>query len=209
MERYEADEMVEELIEEKKGIKEILIDMKNISELMVDLAYSAILFNNDQLAEEVHELEEEMNKLRYQVETNAMLAARTPQQAIELQGILRVAGAAERISNAAKDLAEVVLRDIEPHPALKAALEEADEIVEKVTIRAKSPLIGKSVEEIMTDADLGVDIISIKRKGRWIFKVKDKQRLKHRDVIISTGFKERVEHFEELAEAGKKRSEDG
>jgi len=105
--------------------------MKNISELMVDLAYSAILFNNDQLAEEVYELEEEMNKLRYQIETTTMLAARTPQQAIELQGILRVAGAAERIANSARDLATVVLRDIEPHPAIKAALEEADEIVRK------------------------------------------------------------------------------
>ena len=39
------------------SIKNILIEMKNMSELMVDLAFSAVLFNNKELAEEVLKLE--------------------------------------------------------------------------------------------------------------------------------------------------------
>jgi len=48
---------------EPMGIKQILTEMKDISELIVDLAYSAVLFNNEELAEEVHELEEEMDMM--------------------------------------------------------------------------------------------------------------------------------------------------
>ena len=36
-----------------KSVKDILVEMKNISELMVDLAYSALLFNSKDAAEEV------------------------------------------------------------------------------------------------------------------------------------------------------------
>jgi uncharacterized protein with PhoU and TrkA domain len=196
---YEVDEIVEELLKEKKGVKETVTEMKNISELMVDLAYSALLFNNDRLAEEVHELEEEMNKLRFQIEINTMLAARTPEQAMKLEGILHVAAAAERISNAAKELAGVVLRDIEVHPALKAALEEADEVVEKFTIGSSSKLVGETVHELITDPEYGVDIISIKRKGKWMFKVHDDEKLKANDTVIVTGFNERVEKLKSLA----------
>lgn len=203
MERYEVDEIVEELLKEKKGVKETITEMKNISELMVDLAYSALVFNNDQLAEEVHELEEEMNKLRFQIEINTMLAARTPQQAMKLEGILHVAAAAERIANAAKDLAEIVLRDVEMHPALKAALEEADEVVEKITIYGGSKLIGKSVGELKKDPHLGVDVISLKRRASWKFSVPDDEKIHSKDTIIVAGYKERVEKLEEIAKVGK------
>ncbi|MDP7260662.1 MAG: PhoU domain-containing protein, partial [archaeon] len=125
-ETYEVDEIVDELLNKKRGIKEIIKEMKNVSELMVDLAYSAILFNNDDLAEEVKGLEEEMNKLRLQIEISAMLAARTSEDASKLSGIIRVAAAAESISNAAEKIADTVLRDIELHPVLKEALEEAE-----------------------------------------------------------------------------------
>ena len=37
--------------------------MKNLSELMVDLAYSAVLFNSKAAAEEVIELENEVNAI--------------------------------------------------------------------------------------------------------------------------------------------------
>ena len=203
MEMYEVDEIVEELLKEKKGVKETITEMKNISELMVDLAYSALLFSNDRLAEEVHELEEEMNKLRFQIEISTMLAARSTDQAIKLEGILHVAAAAERISNAAKELAEVVLRDIEVHPALKAALEEADEVVDKFIIGSGSKLVGKTVQGLIEDPECGVDIISIKRKGKWMFKVHDNEKIQIKDTVIVTGFNERVEKLKSLAHPGK------
>ena len=43
------------------SVKDILIEMKDMSELMVDLAYSAVLFNNKDAAEEVLTLENRLN----------------------------------------------------------------------------------------------------------------------------------------------------
>lgn len=198
-ETYEVDEILDEFLKKQRGVKDTLKEMKNISELMVDLAYSAILYNNDELAEEVHSLEEEMNKLRYQIEIGTMLAARNPEQAADLEGILRVAAVAERISNAARDLAELVLRDIELHPALRAALEEANEIVTRIVVADKSKLIGDTVKHVRTVEKFGMDVIAIRREGEWILDVSDTEKIKAGDTLIANGFKESVKHFQKLA----------
>ena len=49
----EVDEILGELVKEGKSVKDLLTEMKNVSELMIDLAYSAVLFDNDELALEV------------------------------------------------------------------------------------------------------------------------------------------------------------
>lgn len=49
------------------SIKDILIEMKNLSELMVDLAYSAVLFNSKDAANEVLKLENKVNSLNYEI----------------------------------------------------------------------------------------------------------------------------------------------
>jgi len=197
-ETYEVSEIVDELLTKKRGIKEIIKEMKNVSELMVDLAYSAILFNNNDLAEEVKGLEEEMNKLRLQIEISAMLAARTSEDASKLSGIIRVAAAAESISNAAERIADTVLRDIELHPVLKEALEEAEETVERIIVTAKSGIDGMAIKDIRDNEKYAVDILCIKRGGEWIFDPKWDVKLKTEDMVIVTGFKENVEQFKDL-----------
>ena len=44
-------------------VRELLVEMKNLSELMIDLAYSAALFNDKDLAEDVIALEEHIDTL--------------------------------------------------------------------------------------------------------------------------------------------------
>lgn len=195
---YEVDEIIEELVEKGKGVKQILREVKNVSELMVDLAYSAVLFNNDELAEEVKELEEEMNKLRYQIEIRTMVAARDPEDAGKLEGILRVAAAAENISNAAERMAEIVLRDIGLHPVVKDALKEAAEIVDRIIVGEDSKLSKKTVKDLRKDAKYGVDVISIKRGKNWIFKVEDSEKIKVGDALIVSGFKENVKALRKI-----------
>ena len=58
------------------SFKDVLIEMKDISELMVDLAYSAILFESREIAQEVITLEERMNHLVYQARIQSILGAR-------------------------------------------------------------------------------------------------------------------------------------
>jgi len=78
---------------EAKSVREILKGMKDISELIVDLSYSAILFWNEELAEEVRYLEARMDTLNYEIRMQAMLAARGADDAEKLAGILQVAEA--------------------------------------------------------------------------------------------------------------------
>jgi len=72
--------------------------MKDISELIIDLAYSAVLFDSDEIAGEVKYLDVRMDKLNYDIRMMAMMAARTKEDAEQLAGILQVAEAAESIS---------------------------------------------------------------------------------------------------------------
>ncbi|MEM2487936.1 MAG: PhoU domain-containing protein, partial [Thermoproteota archaeon] len=57
-----------------KPVREILLEMKNLSELMIDLAYSAALFNDKELAEEVLELEKKVDTLAYLLDMTIMIA---------------------------------------------------------------------------------------------------------------------------------------
>src|SRR6266498_1886385 len=47
--------------EHPKNVKDLLVEAKDASELMVDLAYAAVFFNEENLAEEVEKLEERMD----------------------------------------------------------------------------------------------------------------------------------------------------
>ena len=56
----------------------MLADAKDASELMVDLAYAALYFDDDGMAEAVLDLEEDMSDLVHEMRSMAMLAVRHP-----------------------------------------------------------------------------------------------------------------------------------
>ena len=97
---------------EPTSVKELLTEMKDISELIIDLAYSALLFNSTEIAEEVKFLEVRMDKMNYDIRIMAMMAARTKEDAEQLSGILQIAQAAEKISNTAGDI--ILLMKLKP-----------------------------------------------------------------------------------------------
>ena len=57
-------------------VSDLLVEMKNLSELMIDLAYSAALFNDKELAEDVIELESRIDTLAYLLDMEIMIAAK-------------------------------------------------------------------------------------------------------------------------------------
>src|SRR5665648_909413 len=103
------------------SMKDILTSMKDTSELMVDLAYSAVIYNNKDIAEEVLRLEEKMDTLGYHIKIAAMLAARRIEEAEALSGALQIAAASEHIANAAGDIAKTAIYGI-TLPELKTDL---------------------------------------------------------------------------------------
>lgn len=195
--KYEFDELVNELIEKGHGVKDLLTDMKDLSSLMVDLAYSAVLFNNDDLARAVKELEEVLDNLRYQVEVRAMLAAKTPMQATKLIGILKLAAAAENIGNAAEHVAEIVLRDIEIHPAVREAIRGARRIVDAVEIKRGTKISGRTIAGIRKECP-GITVLALKQAGEWNVKPVDEIKIGAGDLLIVAGTRESVEHLHRI-----------
>ena len=67
-------------------VKDLLVELKDASELMVDLAYAAVFFNEEKLAEEVMRLDERSTVHLRRLRTMAMLAARSPEDAEGMAG---------------------------------------------------------------------------------------------------------------------------
>lgn len=189
-----------------KSVKEIFIEMKNIVELMVDLAYSAVLFNDKEIAEEVLDLEERMDLLNYHLMTHAVLAARNPKEAEQITSVLQMANSIEDISNAAGgDLAKMVLEGLELHPpVITEAILESEEIIAKIQVKPDSVLVGRTLGELALASNTGVWIIAVRRGKRWIIAPPDGDfKIKPGDVLIGRGGTHTsVEHLKEIARGG-------
>jgi len=197
-EDIELDDIAEEAIQRKRNVKDILVEMKDTSELMIDLAYSALLTNSTAIADEVEDLEELMDNLQYEISIMSMLAARTPEEAADLSGILQVARSAESISDAARDIVDVVIRGVGDHPIYQTLMHEAEEKIQKVKVDAACCLIGKTLGEARILSETGCYIRAIKRSNKWIYNPRKETRLENGDLLIVTGMSESIGHFEKM-----------
>src|SRR6059058_3455252 len=91
-----------------RNLRAMLSEAKDTSELMVDLAYAALYFGDPDMAEEVVELEETISRLVHEMQSVAVLAARSPRDAEAMASVFQVINAIERISNAAVDISRIV-----------------------------------------------------------------------------------------------------
>jgi len=181
-------------------VRDLLVQMKDLSELMIDLAYSAALFDSRALAEEVIELEKRVDTLAYILDMNAMIAARDAEDAEALVGVSVVATAADKISDAAGDIATIVLRGIGVHPIVREAFEKVEERLTRAEVKPGSVLVKKQVGELELAAKMGVDIIAIRRNDEWIINPKDDETIKEGDVLIARGAPLGIKELEGLAE---------
>ncbi len=179
-------------------ILERFVELKNTSELMIDLAYSSLLLDSKDLAEEVQRLEEYVDKLHTDFE---LLVARSDfekDEASSFLGLIRLGVAAEKLADAAAEMAEVVLRDIEPHPVLKLAIKEAEETVAQACVTSDSPLVNKTLKEARVPEETGMWILAIKRQGTSL-RPKSQLRIRDGDVLIASGYSKGVEDLKKLA----------
>jgi uncharacterized protein with PhoU and TrkA domain len=172
---------------EPTTVKELLTEMKDISELIIDLAYSAVLFDSSDIAEEVKYLDVRMDKLNYDIRMMAMMAARTKEDAEKLAGILQIAEAAESISNAAGDIANLLFLKEKTRPILPKILKKADESLFRVKISSKSKACDKKIGDLKVESETGMRIIAIRRGNCWIYNPQSDTKLKADDWLISRG----------------------
>jgi uncharacterized protein with PhoU and TrkA domain len=174
------------------------VELKNTSELMIDLAYSSLMLNSKDLAEEVMRLEESMDKLHTDFELLALTSGFKKEEASGFLGLIRLGVATEKIADAAAEMAEVVLRDIEPHPVLKLAIKEAEETVTQACVTEGSQLIDKTLKEVRVPEETGMWILAIKR-GEKTLRPKPDTKIQLGDILIASGYAEGVEDLQKLA----------
>jgi len=180
------------------SMKKLLVKMKDTSELMVDLGYSAVLYDDDDLAMEVIRLEEKMDVYDYHVQISAMLAARTVEDAEALSGILQIASAAEIISNAAGDIASIVhLKMGIPHE-LKKDLRQAEETVARAVVGAGSKVAGRNLDDLSFETEVGMSVIAIRRGESWIYDPEPETEIMTGDILFARGHDEGVPLFLEM-----------
>lgn len=169
------------------GVKDILIEMKNLSELMVDLAYSSVLFQNKDAAEEVLNLEDRVNSLNYEIKKQSLLAARSVEDAEKLTVLLEVAEAAETMANSAKDLADICLKGFEPHPVFKMVMKDSETNIYRIKVEKGSDLINESLGNILLSNRTGMRVISIRRNQTWIYGPDKDTIILEDDILIVKG----------------------
>jgi uncharacterized protein with PhoU and TrkA domain len=181
-------------------VRDLFLEMKNLSELMIDLAYSAALFNDRELAEDILELEDRVDTLDYLLEMTIMIAARDAHDAEALAGVSAVASAADKISDAAADIAAIVTQNIGVHPIVSQVFEKVEERLMQVKVSADSSLAGQRVGELDLAARMGVDIIALRRDKDWIINPEKTEHIRSGDVLIVRGVHSGIKEFKELAE---------
>jgi uncharacterized protein with PhoU and TrkA domain len=174
-----------------------LVIMKDTSELMIDLAYSSLFLNSQSLAEEVEALENHMDDLHTDFERLVLSSGFSPEESKDFLGLIRLGVVTEKIADAAMEIADVVLRGLEPHPILKVVIEEAEETVTKVTVSKTSALVGKKIREAQIQEETGMWILVI-RRGKWWLRPRPDTVIHPGDVLIAAGYAEGENDFESL-----------
>ena len=175
-----------------------MVELKDTSELMIDLAYSALMLNSRELADEVQKLEEYVDKMHTEFELLALTSDFKKEEASGLLGLIQIGVATEQIADAAAEMAEVVLRGVEPHPVLTLAIKEAEETVAQACVSADSPLVNKTLKEARVDEDTGMWVLVIKRGGKPL-RPKGDTRIQVGDILVASGYSEGVDDFRKLA----------
>jgi uncharacterized protein with PhoU and TrkA domain len=181
-----------------KKIVDKLVFLKDTSELMIDLAYSSLLLNSRALAEEVEALENHMDDLHTDFELLVLSSGFKPEESKDFLGLIRLGVVTEEIADAAMEIADVVLRGLDPHPILRLVIEEAEETVTRVTVSETSPLVGKKIREAQIQEETGMWVLVI-RRGTWWLRPRPDTVIKAGDILIAAGYAEGEADFEALA----------
>ena len=181
-------------------VETMLLELKDTSEFMVDLAYSSLLYNNVEIAEEVIFLEGKMDELCIQIQQYIENVGREhPEEVAKFTFVLRLQMAIEDIANAAASIADVVLRGLGEHPVIQMSIQESEATIEMATVSERSILVGKSLGELALGSHTGMYIIAIKRGSQYIYGPSKETVILAGDSLIAKGPEESADFFMDIA----------
>ncbi|WP_331235939.1 potassium channel family protein [Natronorarus salvus] len=199
---YEAPELDTPDIDDLERAVDTIVHMKNLSELAVDLAYSSVLFDSEALAEEVRNLEIEVDAMESRFEAWTLRAAADAPDPVALRGLIHLGSATEVISDAAVEISDGVLREIGVHPVVQMAVEESDEIITRIEVEERSALDGVPIVGGVPETESTMSVIAIRRPGEgWLLVGGADAEIRSGDVLISKGTRTAADAFDELSRA--------
>ena len=169
------------------SVRELLTEMKDTSEVIVDLAYASLMYNSDNMAQKVRDLEDDMDDLKFAIRYKALLSSRTKEDARQLSGLLEVASAADRISNAASDIVSLLRFPPEKRPLITDILLESDERIRMIRVKPESTMVGNTIERLAIEANTGCKIIAIKNRHGWTYDPEYDMKIRANDDIVVRG----------------------
>ncbi|MEF8879046.1 MAG: TrkA C-terminal domain-containing protein [Candidatus Thermoplasmatota archaeon] len=183
-----------------KNVEDTVLEIKDKSELMVDLAYSSLLYDNKTIAKEVYDLEDLIDDLYQNIHRKTLENVQDKKLSIDnALTILQLAECGEQISDAAQEIADVELRDIELHPILKESIRESDEVFTRVMVKPESVLCGKTLGELKIASETGMYVIAMRHQDRWLYGPDKNTKIDPEDVLFAKGPRDGEEHLKNLA----------
>jgi uncharacterized protein with PhoU and TrkA domain len=172
-------------------VKQDYVKMYVMVETMVELAFASILFSNKEIADDVIEMEDAMDKLNIEFERRLLNNYQPGENTDAIVGILRIVYCLENISDASTNIAEITSKGIHTHPVLSLAFSQTSEVIIKTPIKKNSQVIGKAIEFIEEpEISGGFEVLAIYRNNDWLYNLPDEFIFETKDVIIAQGPKE-------------------
>ncbi len=186
----------------KERIEDVVLEIKDKSELMVDLAYSSLLYNNKIIAEEVYDLENLIDELYETLQRDTYEEVAENKLSVDSAlTIIKLAKAGEEIADAAQEIADVQLRDVELHPIITMSLKESNEVLTRVMVNHDSILCGKTLGELKLGSETGMIVIAMRHKTKWLYGPNKRTMVDPEDILFAKGPEDAEKHLQDLAEA--------
>jgi len=189
-------------------LEEMLLELKNTSEFMVDLAYSSLLYDNSEIAEEVIFLAGTMEDLSLRIQEHVIeIGMSKPEEIARIVVLIRLQASIKSISDAAKSIADVVLRGLGKHPVLALSIKESETTISLARVAEDSVLKGRTLKELRLSSQCGMFVIAIKRDKEYIFGLVKNTTIEEGDILIAKGPEGGVPVFKALADGSDKELE--
>jgi len=182
-------------------LEEMLLKLKDTSEFMLDLAYSSLIYDNEEIAEEVIFVAGTMEELSQKIqEMVTELGMSKPDEIARIIVLIRLQTSIMSIADAAKSIADVVLRGLGKHPVIAMSIKESETTISLAKVSKDSVLNGRTFEELRLSSQCGMFVIAIKRDKGYIFGPSRRTRIEAGDILIAKGPEEGVPVFKDLAD---------
>ena len=184
----------------EKTVEDIVLEIKDKSELMIDLAYSSLLYDNETIAREVYDLENLIDNLYQNLQKKTLEQVKNKKLSIDdALTVLHLAEAGEKIADAALEISDIELRDVELHPILKMSIRESDQVFTKVQVKKQSVLCGKTLGDLKLASETGMMVIAMRHEDKWLYGPNKKTRIDQDDVLFAKGPEDGEKHLIDLA----------